>query len=128
MRFKRTNGHRSGFEQSTTDLMKLHKIKADYEPKDKKLTYIKPSTTHKYQTDYVLHNNIYLECKGLFTAIDRKKILYIKEQHPTIDLRLVFQSPFQKLSKKSKTTYAMWATKNGIKWGVQSDILAWSKE
>ena len=128
MKFKRTNGHRSGFEQTTTDLLKANKVKAEYEPKDKKLKYTKPSTNHTYQVDYVLGNSIYVECKGRFTSTDRKKILLVKQYNPTVDLRIVFQAPNQKLSKISKTTYAMWATKNCIKWGVQSDILAWSKE
>ena len=128
MKFKRTNGHRSGFEQKTTDLLKTNKVKAEYEPKDKKLKYTKPSTNHAYQIDYVLDNNIYVECKGRFTSTDRKKILLVKQQNPTVDLRIILQAPNQKISKISKTTYAMWCDKNNIKWGVQSDILAWSKE
>jgi len=128
MRFKRDGKHRSGYETDTTAFMKTNGIKAEYEPKDKKLKYIKPASNHTYQIDYVLDNQIHLECKGLFSASDRKKILLIKEQYPHIDLRMVFMQPSKKLSKISKTTYAMWCDKNSIKWGVMKDILAWSKE
>jgi hypothetical protein len=38
------------------------------------------------------------------------------KDNPDIDLRMVFQAPFNKISKKSKTTYAQWCEKHGIKW------------
>ena len=60
---------------------------------------------------FYLPNGIYLECKGYWEAQDRRKIKAVKQLHPEIDLRMVFQSPFNKISKKSefpKTTYAQY--------------------
>ena len=57
---------------------------------------------HNYTPDFLLPNGIYLECKGYWEAEDRRKIKAVKQQHPEIDLRMVFQAPFNKISKKSK--------------------------
>ena len=67
-------------------------------------------------------NGIYLECKGLWEPEDRRKIKAVIEQHPEIDLRMVFQAPFNKISKKSKTTYANGAIKHNIKWCSYANI------
>jgi hypothetical protein len=40
----------------------------------------------------------------------------VKESHPDFDIRIIFQSPNNKISKRSKTTYAKWAEKNGFPW------------
>jgi hypothetical protein len=40
--------------------------------------------------------------------------LLIKEQHPDLDIRLLFQNAYNKIRKGSKTTYAMWCEKKGI--------------
>ena len=59
-------------------------------------------------------------------AAHRRKIKAVIEQHPEIDLRMVFQAPFNKISKKSKTTYAKWCDKHGIPWCSFSNIpLEW---
>ena len=47
---------------------------------------------------------------------DRRKIRAVKELNPNLDLRMVFQAPFNKISKKSKTTYAKWCEKHDIPW------------
>ena len=57
-----------------------------------------------------------LETKGYWDAEDRRKIKAVMRDNPDIDLRMVFQAPFNKISKKSKTTYAQWCEKHGIKW------------
>lgn len=121
-------GHRSSFEASGQVILQQAGVKFEYEPKDKKIRYTKPSTSHLYLPDYILDNQIHLELKGIFSPTDRKKHLLIKEQYPKIDVRLVFQEPNKKLSKKSKTTYAKWCEKNGIKWGTLDMIVKWAKE
>ena len=79
-----------------------------------------------YTPDFILPNGIYLEAKGLFTSEDRRKILAVKKDHPEIDLRMVFQAPFNKISKKSKTTYAAWCEKHSIPWTSYHNIpLSW---
>jgi hypothetical protein len=63
-----------------------------------------------------LLNGVILEAKGVWTVEDRTKHLLIREQHPELDVRLVFQNANNKIRKGSKTTYAAWCDKKGIKW------------
>ena len=46
----------------------------------------------------------------------------LKEDNPDLDLRMVFQSPYNKISKRSKTTYAKWCEKHGIPWCAYHNI------
>lgn len=55
----------------------------------------------------------YIEIKGRFLSSDRSKSLSIREHHPGIDLRFVFQKD-QPLSKGSKTLYSEWCSKKGF--------------
>ena len=43
-------------------------------------------------------------------------MLLIKEQHPDIDIKMVFYNANKKIKKGSKTSYAMWCDKHNIKW------------
>ena len=78
-------------------------------------------TRSKYTPDFFLKNGVIIEAKGWFPPKDRRKLLAVKEQHPELDLRLIFQRN-QLLTKKSKTTYGEWATKHGFPWCVYPDI------
>ena len=118
--------HRSGFEDFTADKLKLLKIPYEYETLE--LAYTIPSSIHKYTPDFILANGIILECKGVLDLETRKKMKYVIAQNPELDIRMVFQKPQNKLSKASKTTYAMWCAKNKIKWGTVADIPSWSRE
>ncbi len=101
---------RSKFEESIVLELQRRKIEFSYE--SLKLKYQKKPST--YTPDIVLGNGIIVEIKGYFDAEDRAKHLLIKEQHPTIDLRFVFQSSKKKIHKSSPTTYGDWATKHGF--------------
>lgn len=102
---------RSGLEEKVADLMVDLGVKYEYE--STKIPYI---IAHNYTPDFVLPNGILLECKGYWDAKDRRKVKSVKEQHPELDLRMVFQSPFNTISKKSKTTYAKYCEKLEIPW------------
>jgi hypothetical protein len=52
----------------------------------------------------------------------------VKEQHPLFDIRFVFQRSQNKISKNSKTTYAMWAELNGFPWAEGLIPPEWLKE
>ncbi len=58
--------------------------------------------------DFVLHNSIIIETKGMFTAADRRKHLAIKKQHPNLDIRFVFENSRRKLRKGAKSSYGEW--------------------
>jgi len=65
---------------------------------------------------------MYIETKGRWTAIDRKKMKHVLNSNPDKDIRLVFQNPNQKISKGSKTTYEAYALKIGIKHVAKKDM------
>lgn len=118
--------YRNNFEKQIAQQIKLNGINVKYETEV--INYIKPVTKHKYTPDFVLPNGIYVESKGRFTLYDRKKHLLIKEQHPELDIRLVFQRANNPISKGSKTTYGMWCDKNGIKWADKQIPIEWFNE
>jgi len=84
-----------------------------YEYESEKVSY---TIEHHYTPDFVLPNHVYLEAKGYWAPEDRRKILAVKKDNPDMDLRMVFQSPYNTISKRSKTTYAQWCEKHEILW------------
>ena len=106
-------GFRSGLEMQIDEALKSHGIDGEYEQHI--ISYVKPETKHKYHPDFRLPNGIFVETKGRFVAEDRKKHLLIKEQHPDLDIRFLFQNSKTKISKASKSTYADWCIKHGFK-------------
>jgi len=123
---QRSKGHRSGLEDKVSD--ELKKIGIDGEYEKHQIRYTKPATNHTYKPDFRLPNGIFIETKGRFTLSDRKKHLLIQNQKPELDIRFVFQNPSAKLAKNSKTTYGMWADKNGFKWAAKEIPLEWVSE
>jgi hypothetical protein len=111
-RTKTKLGFRSILEERIALALKAAKISFTYE--ETVINYTKPVTYHRYTPDFILPNGIIVEAKGLFDAEDRKKHLYVKEQHPSLDIRFVFSNSRGKLYKGSKTTYGMWVEKNGF--------------
>ena len=81
-----------------------------------------------YTPDFELDNGIIIEMKGLFSVADRRKHIEIQRQHPKLDIRFVFTSSKNKLSKKSKTTYADWCDKNGFKYADKVIPEEWFSE
>jgi hypothetical protein len=71
---------------------------------------------------------MFIETKGRFMVADRQKHILIKEQHPDLDIRFVFSNPKQRISKSSRTTYAMWCEKHGFLYAKESIPNAWLKE
>ena len=90
-------------------------------------TYVpKPRT---YTPDFHLtKHDIIVEAKGYFDKGDRIKMQLIKEQHPDLDIRIVFLNARNKIYKGSKTTYGAWAEKNGFKWAEGSIPEEWLKD
>lgn len=92
------------------------------------LVYTIPERTAKYNPDFILGNGIIVETKGIFETADRQKQLFIKDQHPELDIRLVFSSSKSKIYSGSKTTYADWCEKHGFKYADKLIPAAWLKE
>ena len=115
--------YRSGLEEKVASLLQSLKIEFEYE--SCKLPY---TIQHTYCPDFRLPNGIILETKGHWDAEDRRKIKAVKEDHPEIDLRMVFQSPYNRINKRSKTTYARWCEKHNIPWCSFTNIpIEWLK-
>ena len=101
---------RSRLEEQVAEL--LDGLKIDYGYEDTKIPYIIES---QYIPDFRV-GDVFLETKGYFKPADRRKMLAVKRANPDLDIRLVFQAPYNKISKRSKTTYAKWADKHGFPW------------
>ena len=103
---------RSGLEEKVADL--LVTLGVDYEYEETSYPY---TIQHQYTPDFVLPNNgVILEVKGYWDPPSRRKIRQVIKDNPEIDLRMVFQDPYKRISKKSKTTYAKWCERYGILW------------
>ena len=108
---------RSGLEERVADL--LCNLGVSYEYESTKVPYV---IQHNYTPDFLLPNGVYLECKGYWDSEERRKIKAIKIQNPELDIRMVFQSPYNKIEKRSKTTYAQWCDRLEIPWCTFTDI------
>jgi hypothetical protein len=73
-----------------------------------------------YTPDFFLPNEIIIEAKGKMGSPERKKLIAIKEEHPDMDLRLLFMRD-NKIHRMSKTRYSVWAEKNGFPWTVSEE-------
>ena len=108
---KKTSKFRSKLEERIATL--LQELGVSYEYESTRVPY---TIQHFYNPDFILPNYVHLEAKGYWDAADRRKILAVKKENPDLDLRMVFQSPFNTISKRSKTTYAQWCEKHNIPW------------
>ena len=108
---------RSGLEEKIADL--FVELGVCYEYESTKIPY---QISHSYTPGFLLPSGIFLEAKGYFDADDRRKIKAVKQQHPEIDLRIIFQAPYNTISKKSKTTYAQWCDRLDIPWTSFTNI------
>jgi hypothetical protein len=120
------HGYRSGLELKISDQITENNYPLCYETET--LSYTVPEQQSKYTPDFILTKKsgelMYIETKGRWTAIDRKKMKHVLQSNPNIDLRIIFQNPNQRISKTSKTTYESYAKKLGIKHVAKRDIPA----
>lgn len=119
-------GFRSGLENVVARDLLDSKVDAEYEKHRVHFTH--PARRAFYTPDFVLPNGIVVETKGRFTVQDRQKHLIIKEQYPDLDLRFVFSNSNNRISKASKTTYAMWCRKHGFMYADKLIPDDWKKE
>jgi hypothetical protein len=119
-------GFRSGLEERVAE--QLDKLGIEYTYEKVKLKYIKPASSHVYTPDFQLPNGIIVETKGRFLAPDRQKHLLVKKHNPELDIRFVFSNSNARISKASKTTYAMWCRKNGYKFADKTIPEEWINE
>ena len=119
-------GFRSGLEERVAE--QLDKLGIEYTYEKVKLKYIKPASSHVYTPDFQLPNGIIVETKGRFLAPDRQKHILVKRHNPDLDIRFVFSNSNARISKASKTTYAMWCRKNGYQFADKTIPEEWLNE
>lgn len=100
--------YRSGLEEKTAKHLEDLGVQFTFE--SLKIPYQIPASDHKYTPDFIITTKsgktIVVETKGIWAYQDRLKHLLIKQQHPDIDIRFVFDRSKSKISKVSTTTYA----------------------
>lgn len=119
-------GFRSGLEERIAE--QLDELGVSYTYEKVKLKYIKPASSHVYTPDFQLPNGIIVESKGRFLAPDRQKHLLVKKHNPELDIRFVFSNSNARISKTSRTTYAMWCRKNGYQYADKLIPQEWLDE
>lgn len=122
------HGYRSGLEETVANYLEDRNISFEYENKANTIKYTIPAKNHTYLPDFKLPNGIIVETKGRFLLADRKKHEFIKQQHPEIDIRIVFSNSKTRISKASKTTYGMWCEKLGIPYADKEIPQSWLDE
>jgi hypothetical protein len=129
------HGFRSGLEERFAS--ELEQIGVEFTFEEEKIEYVKPQRTSKYTADFRIYNRpdgtrrekpLIVETKGRFLTLDRQKHILIKRQHPELDIRFIFSNPNQKISKQSKTTYAIWCEKHGFLYAKEHIPRQWLEE
>ena len=116
---------RSGLEKRTADFLNKRKVKFQYEEVKLKWQDLR---MRPYTPDFVLSNGIIVETKGRFISSDRTKHLFVKAQHPDLDIRFVFSNPKAKLYKGAKSSYGDWCDKHGFQYAKETIPVEWLKE
>lgn len=128
-------GFRSGLEERFAAELSSLGVSFDFE--QHKFTYKKPERVSKYTPDFLIATRpdgtkrdkpLIIETKGRFMTADRQKHLLMKRQHPDLDIRFIFSNPNQKISKQSKTTYAIWCEKHGFLYAKEHIPREWLEE
>lgn len=130
---------RSKFEVTIAKWLMEHKIKYKYESVS--YPFVQPKLHHvcsdcgsnavgherSYTPDFYLPEyDITLEVKGLFTTDNRKVIKAVRNDHPDLDLRMVFLSD-NFVYRGAKMRYSGWCEQQEMLWSVGAPKVEWFK-
>ncbi len=125
--------YRNKFEEYTAKALKANEVSFSYE--DTKIDYTVRGT---YLVDFKFTTKsgktIYIETKGNGRSFDhsvRRKMIAVKEQHPEIDLRIVFYSNGKIGPKRKDGTFQRqsdWAEKHGFQYSIKDIPKEWYDE
>ena len=76
-----------------------------------------------YTPDFFLSSGIIIECKGRFTAADRRKMLAIEETHG-LGIKMLFMRD-NRIHKNSNTFYSDWCMENDMDFAIGSPKQEW---
>jgi hypothetical protein len=111
---------RSNFEKTIALSLEREGVPFGYESR-----HLKYCKEHTYTPDFVLTNGIIIEAKGRFLASDRTKHLLVRKYNPELDIRFLFMNARNRLSSRSRTTYAEWCDKHGFIWAQTTIPKEW---
>lgn len=135
--------YRSKLEERVAE--QLEKGGVAYAHEAQWVRYVVPEREAKYLPDFSDPNGcpIIIEAKGRFgggnprfrqsnsndSAKERQKLILLKEQHPELDFRLIFERASSPIYPKSPTSQGKWATDHGFKWSDKGIVpQAWIDE
>lgn len=113
---------KSKFEAEIASSLERQGVDYEYEPSS-----IKYAVIRSYKPDFVLPNEIHIETKGYFKSEDQRKMRAVKDQHPELDIRMVFQR-LQGRVQGSQMTNAEWCEKYGFQYADGKIPRAWINE
>lgn len=109
---------RSAGEMLMTTFLEGKRVKFLYEERTLKIPYTVPASEHDYLPDFFLKKKdgtiMYIDYKGVWDLEDRRKHLLVQQQHPNLDIRMVFERDPRKQyigAKGKSATYADICTK-----------------
>jgi hypothetical protein len=106
---------KSKLEEKVWAVLKKEFSTVKYEPQ--RFKFIQPEVERTYIPDFKTgRSNVFIEAKGKLDLETRKKMVWFRDSNPTVRIIFLFMNPDNKITKRSKTTYAMWATDNGFEW------------
>lgn len=131
MRRRRYVERRSGLEDRIEASLQARGV--DYVYEELVLEWLPSVKPRRYTPDFVITTRsgkeIVVEVKGYWDLEDRKKMKDVVEQHPDLDIRMVFQRASTKIRRGSPTSYADWCDKHlGIPWAEGDIPDAWLEE
>lgn len=131
---------RSGFEGTINEQLKASGVKYKYESVTIQWTrkissgrclscgHSEVGQLCDYTPDFEVegqNGTFYIEAKGYLDGPDRTKLRAVRQQHPGIDIRLVFQRDNVIKGTKNKTRYSAWAAKYGFVFAVGKVPTEW---
>jgi hypothetical protein len=124
------HGIKSGLEERTKQ--NLDELHIEFEYETLKLEYKVPEKIHSYKPDFIFPDKdnpkMIIETKGRWVDEDRAKMKLIKEQHPNLDIRMVFSNSKTKIRKNTKTTYGDFCKKLKIPYADKVIPNEWLEE
>ena len=107
---RRETGYRSGYEKDVAEALSEAVPSAQYEAA---VLRYEVHAWRRYLPDFLLPEQaIVIEAKGQLTTEDRAKMLLLKRQFPTLDIRILLQNPKDKLTPRM--TAGDWCEKTGF--------------
>ena len=121
---------RSGFEEKLAKQIEDAGLPVKYETCV--LNYVWPARSSTYCPDFEITTaggkHFLIEAKGYFDTQARNKMILVRQQHPDLDIRLVFQNANSPIYRGSPTSYRAWAERHGFPYAHKSIPPEWLTE